>query len=99
MNATEAKRPPPMVHVEWEDAACLDSTHWVNPEVSPLNYVPVLINTVGYLLMDSPEVIVVTGSWSENQIGPRDQIPRGMVRKLSYLGPVLAPATKKTKNR
>lgn len=76
---------PPLVLVEWEDAARLDDTTWaVNTPITKSE--AVLFQTIGFLLHADEDRIIVTGSWSPDTIGPRDQIPRGMVRKISRLG-------------
>lgn len=76
--------PPPLVKVTWEDACCLDiDQRWV--EHGKHEYKPVIVESVGFLLYDGKEGVILTAAWNENQIGPRDQIPRGMVRKVVKL--------------
>lgn len=76
--------PPPLVEVEWEDACCLDpNQRWVDE--SQHEYTALIVKSVGYLLYDGPKGIILTSAWSPECIGPRDQIPRGMVRKLRRL--------------
>lgn len=71
--------------VTWEDAACLDSEPWVHTTDEPPKYSPVLVTTVGFLLHQSDEGLIITGAWSPDRTGPRDQIPRGMVREVKFL--------------
>lgn len=82
---------PPLVSVTWEDAACLDHGEtWVpTPDVPP-TYEPVIITTVGFLLHQSDAGLIVTGAWSPDRTGPRDQIPKGMVREVVFLEPAKA---------
>jgi hypothetical protein len=87
--------PPRLVQVTWEDAACLDTTHWVNLEDPPAVYTPMLFRTVGYLLMEDKDFVLITASWSPKVIGPREQIPRGMVREMVFLEPVVQAAVRK----
>ena len=81
--------PPEMVLVEWEDAARLDSETWAD-NVPMSEAKPVVFQTLGYLLYSDEHRIVVTGSWSKDTIGPRDQIPRGMIRSMLKLKTVRA---------
>lgn len=78
---------PRLARVVWEDACSQDSTAWVERADPPATYQPVLITTVGFLIYDGPEGVILTGSWGPAQIGPRDQIPRGMVREVQFLAP------------
>lgn len=77
-------RMPKIVFVEWEDACCLDSGTWVDSDIETM-YEPVIMRTVGFLLLDKPEGVIVTGTFSPVSIAPRDQIPRGMIRKFIVL--------------
>jgi hypothetical protein len=82
---------PQLVSVLWEDACCLDHGEtWVPTPETPPVYAPVLITTVGFLLHQSDEGLIITGAWSADRTGPRDQIPRGMVRSVTFLEPVKA---------
>lgn len=77
---------PPLVKVLWEDACCLDpDERWV--EHGEHKFVPLLVTTIGFLLHDSKAGVILTGSWTPDCIGPRDQIPRGMIRKVTRLKP------------
>lgn len=77
---------PPIVLVEWEDACNLDnSVTWV--EKTEHVYKPVIIQTVGFLLSSTKLGVIVSGAWQEDATGPRDQIPRGMIRKVTKLRP------------
>jgi len=83
---------PCLVRVLWEDAACLDDGTWVTDESS--DYKPVLITSVGFLLHDSEAGVIITAAWSPDNMGPRDQIPRGMIRRMDYLEPVVSKGRK-----
>lgn len=87
---------PPLIRVTWEDAACLDSEPWVpTPDVPP-TYHPVIVTTVGFLLHQSDAGIIITGAWSPDRTGPRDQIPSGMIRSVVMLVPAPpAPVSRK----
>lgn len=76
---------PPLVLVIWEDACCLDSEPWVHTPDEPPKYEPVLITTVGFLLHQSDAGLIVTAAWHPDRTGPRDQIPKGMVRSVQFL--------------
>lgn len=75
---------PPLVIVEWEDAACLDTGQWVDHSEKH-DYKPVLVQQVGFLLHESDSGIIITHAWHADQMAPRDQIPRGMIRKITRL--------------
>lgn len=86
---------PPLVLITWEDAAQLDAETWVH--ATNHTYVPVVFQQVGYLLSDEPAGVVITSCWSPDAIGPRDQIPRGMIiemRPLAAKGAVFKRSTK-----
>lgn len=75
---------PPLVLVTWEDATMLDTGAWVDhPERH--DYKPVLVEQVGFLLHESDAGIILTHAWHADQMAPRDQIPRGMIRKITRL--------------
>lgn len=77
-------KPPRLVRIIWEDACCLDgSARWVDHQDHA--YKPLLVESVGYLLHDGPAGVIITAAWSAECIGPRDQIPRGMIRKIVRL--------------
>lgn len=86
---------PQLIRVTWEDAACLDSEPWVHTSDEPMKYEPVVITTVGFLLHQSDAGLIITGAWSPDRTGPRDQIPKGMVRSVEYLEPVKAKRGKR----
>lgn len=75
--------PPPLVLVLWEDACALDSETWADNE--PVKYEPVLFQQVGFLLYEGKEGVILTAAWSPDKVAPRDQIPRGMLRKITKL--------------
>lgn len=75
---------PPLVRVEWEDACCLDpDERWVDHKEH--KYVALVVTSIGFLLHESKAGVIITAAWSPDCIGPRDQIPRGMIRKLTRL--------------
>ncbi len=76
---------PPCVCVIWEDATATDGP-WV--ENKPREYKPKLITSVGFLVLDDEQGIHLTGAWCPDIIGAPDQIPRGMIRSITYLQPV-----------
>lgn len=79
--------PPPVVCVVWEDAkAFAEAGAWV--ENKPREYKPHLFCTVGFLTLDEEQGVHITGSWHADIISPPDQIPRGMIRSITYLQPV-----------
>lgn len=74
---------PPLAVIEWEDASLLDVETWVDNE--PVKYEPKMFVQVGFVLYDGDEGVILTAAWSPDKIAPRDQIPRGMIRKMTYL--------------
>lgn len=83
---------PRMVRITWEDACNLDGdASWVpTDEGHKHTYAPVIITTVGFLLHEGDDGLIVTGAWCPDRTGPRDQIPAGMVRLIEYLEPARA---------
>ncbi len=76
--------PPPLVLVVWEDATALDDDRWVAVK-KEYTYEPAMINTVGFLLSDTKQGVIITSHWNTDHTGPVDQIPRGMIRKVTRL--------------
>ena len=74
---------PKLALIEWEDARCLDAEQWCTERDH--SYRPLIVKSVGFVLSESKEGYVITAALSSECIGPRDQIPRGMVRKITYL--------------
>lgn len=74
-----------LVLVEWEDAANIDPDQtWVDAD--PLaKYEPVIIQTIGFLIYEDEHRLVLTADMSDGFIGPRTQLPRGMIRKIQRL--------------
>lgn len=79
---TEKKRPP-LVLVTWEDAKVMDDAAWTNN--SDHDYKSLVFESVGFLLSDTPEGVILTSAWSEEIVAARDQIPRGMILKVRKL--------------
>lgn len=74
---------PPLVLVEWEDATLLDTGAW--SENKDHKYAPKHFFSVGFLLYEGKEGIILTSAWSVDTVAARDQIPRGMVRSIKRL--------------
>jgi hypothetical protein len=75
----------PLVLVVWEDAGSRDSGTWAD-KPKDQNYEPFYFKQVGFLMYDGPEGIVLSDAIGNNdQIAPRTQIPRGMVRSITKL--------------
>lgn len=75
---------PPLVLVTWEDATLLDTGGaWADNKDH--KYEPKLFVSVGFLLYDGKEGVILTSAWSVDTVAARDQIPRGMVRSMRKL--------------
>lgn len=75
-----------MVLVEWEDIATMDVGPWVDNK--PIKKVePHVFHTAGFLLYIDDSHVVVTACWRHDTTGPRDQIPFGVIRSITYLAP------------
>lgn len=79
-------RKPPLVRVEWRDATLLGGWHdkdtikeWVADPV------PIVV-TVGLMLRDDDECIVLAGSENPDEFGDLNKIPKGMVTRVDILG-------------
>lgn len=77
---------PPMVLVVWEDAYALDvGETWVLTK--PTVWEPCLVHSVGFLIYEGPEGVVLAESWRHDFTGQRQQLPRGLVRSVQRLNP------------
>jgi hypothetical protein len=77
---------PPVALIEWEDAAVIDDGGpWIDHDGSPSKYQPKHFMQVGFVLYDGDEGVIITSAWSPDKIAVRDQIPRGMIRRLTYI--------------
>jgi hypothetical protein len=74
---------PPLVLVTWEDAKVLDDSAWAANKDH--DYKAMIFESVGFLLSDTPEGVILTSAWSEDMVAARDQIPRGMIVKVRKL--------------
>ena len=74
-----------LAYIVWEDASELDVTPWTEHE-EDFMYSPVLCKQVGFVLYDDLEGIVLTEAVTSNgQVAKRNQIPRGMIRRIEWL--------------
>lgn len=85
MRAHDKLMTPPLALIEWEDATMLDTGTWVDHEGEAPKYEPKVFLQAGFVLYDGKEGVIITSAWSPDKIAPRDQIPRGMIRKVTYL--------------
>jgi hypothetical protein len=74
-----------LAYIVWEDASELDSTAWADhPE--EFIYEPVMCKQVGFILYDGEEGVVITEAVTSNgEVARRNQIPRGMIRRVEWL--------------
>jgi hypothetical protein len=71
--------PPPLVHIVWEDAA--HEFGWIdNPDIGD-----VTCHSVGWLLKMTKKNILISQSWSSNQVAQTLQLPRKMVIEINYI--------------
>lgn len=73
---------PPIVLVEWEDAKTLEIP-WMDPV--DVQYEPYIVTQVGFLIQDLPNAIILSQAVAPDLLGAPDQIPRGMIRSITYL--------------
>jgi hypothetical protein len=78
---------PPLVLVVWEDATELDTTAWVQDMTHDYQPDQAIVHSVGFLLHESRAGVVLTSAWCEDgqQVARREQIPKGMIRKITRL--------------
>lgn len=69
-----------IVVVEWEDARDLAVERW-NPTQEWV-YDPCIVTTVGIVLYDGVEGLILTNSMHDSETGPVNQIPRRMIRSV-----------------
>ena len=75
-----------VVRVEWQDITGHDRPWWEPSDAGDLK--PADITTIGLLVTENPEYLVVAGSWENDGglLGNVNCIPRGVVRSLETLG-------------
>lgn len=73
-----------MVLVVWEDAGSTDDAVWVTNK-GKREYEPIIHRQLGFLLADDPAGIIISSTYNESLLACPDQIPRGMIRSISYL--------------
>ena len=78
--------PPPLVLVQWEDALVRGDTTWVSSKDLE-GYKPQIFYSVGFLITDCDEGVVLTPAWSPDMVAAGEQIPRGMIRSVTPLQP------------
>ncbi len=78
---------PAVVRVVWEDTVVLDDTTWGDKSRHDgFTWKPFLVDQIGFAIYDGPEGVVVVDSWTSGSLmGPRTQIPRGMIRSVLYV--------------
>jgi hypothetical protein len=79
-----------IVIVTWIDAAT--ESGWTDTDEAH-DFVPPECQTMGYLVADKPDYIVLAQSYGGNEMGNRWTIPRGMVTAMRVLevGDIYAP--------
>lgn len=66
----------PLVWIEWDDAAVFDNWEYeenVEPEIG-------VVTTVGFLLKETEDHIVVASTYSDTLSNARIQIPKSMIK-------------------
>lgn len=71
-----------LVEVTWDDASSLEHG-WVDPAEEKV--VPQLVKTVGFLIREEPDYIVIASTTDGTWVNGRFQIPRGMVKAMKPL--------------
>ena len=72
----------PLVEIRWDDAASLEHG-WVDPEVE--KPVAQMVTTVGFLIADDSDYVVIASTTDGTWVNGRFQIPRGMVKRIKPL--------------
>lgn len=73
----------PLVIVTWVDAAT--DSGWTDTDEAH-DFTPPECMTVGYLVSDKPDHLVLAQTHGGNEMGNRWVIPRGMVSKIRQMG-------------
>ena len=80
----------PIVEIVWEDIG--SPSGWIKPGHDSITTDPVLITSVGYLVMDTQEYIVYASDVAnDGDINGRTQVPRSNVKKIKVLRKVKVP--------
>lgn len=72
----------PLVMVTWVDAAT--DNGWTDTDEAH-DFVPPVCQTIGYLVADKPDHVVLAQTHGGNEMGNRWTIPRGMVSSVRTL--------------
>jgi hypothetical protein len=74
-----------LIKVVWEDACELDGSPWVfNTEEEFADSCVVI--QVGFVLEDNEKHVVLTHSYTKDQVARRNLIPKGMITEIIELG-------------
>lgn len=75
------------MEVFWYDAECTGNSGWEDPAEMEkwANETPPTMHSVGYLIVDDPNYIVLLDTIGPNEVGTANKIPRGMIRTIRYL--------------
>ena len=76
-----------MVEVAWFDAECTSNSGWEDPEVLAewASAPPPMMYSLGYLIVDAEDYIVLLDTIGPSEVGTANKIPRGMISYVSYL--------------
>lgn len=81
----------PLVDIMWSDAAALEGVWTEAADESP---VPQMVRTVGFLIADTKDFVVIASSTDGVLVNGRFQIPKGMITSLKPLKPKRKPKVK-----
>jgi hypothetical protein len=71
--------------IVWEDACEIDDAPWAEHD-EDFQYTPLVCTQVGWVLYDGPEGVVISnGAFPGGTVARRNQIPRGMIRRIEWL--------------
>lgn len=78
---------PKLVEVAWFDAECTNNSGWEDPEELQkwASAPPPLMYSVGFLIVDAEDYIVLLDTIGPNEVGTANKIPRGMISYVSRL--------------
>ena len=80
----------PIVEIIWEDIG--SPSGWIKPGHDSITSDPILITSVGYLIMDTPEYIVYASDVAnDGDVNGRTQVPRGNVKRIKIIKKVREP--------
>lgn len=70
----------PVVVIIWDDAETAGGWEEIPEEIKPA-----IATSMGFLIKESDDHVLIASSYDERHVNGRLQIPRGMIKQITYL--------------